>query len=152
MTGRSTLAEEVSTKGFNSQARQYYIGCARHVLDLAQLPEFKDAIAVLEAYNESPDEDNLDWLKEVFEGLKSDEHTRRDYGYTAVGEFYRGLLHVIERTIVGIDSVSTTDTFRFAEAAWCAGHAINSDAFNDVAGSALRSEQSFQNALYQKLL
>jgi hypothetical protein len=151
MTGRSTLTQQTVTNDFDSAARRYYVGCAKHVQALAPLPEFVDAIAVLEAYDESPDEDNLDWLKEVYEALKSDKQTRRDYGYTAVGEFYNGLLSVIEHTIEGIDVISMSETTYFAEAAWCAGRAINRDPWKDVAGAALRREHDFQEKLFNEL-
>jgi hypothetical protein len=135
----------------NHAAHQFYIAAARHALKYAPLPEFEGAIEVLEQYDASPDgcegEDTRGWIEDVCTELKSDELTRRDYGYTAIGQFYAGLLHIFELVLSGPEIVSLSDPYLFAEAAYCAARALGADA-----EEVQRRESYFQNKLWDELI
>ena len=132
-------------------ARQFYIAAARHALKYAPLPEFEGAIEVLEQYDASPDgcegEDTRGWIEDVYTDLKNDELSRRDYGYTAVGQFYAGLLRIFELVLSGPEIVSLSDPYLFTEAAYCAARAVGADA-----EEVQRCEGDFQNRLWDELI
>jgi hypothetical protein len=136
---------------FEHQIRSFYIQCAKHVLDLAPLPEFQDAIAMLEIYDGEPTEENREDLKRVYRKLTT-KRTRRDYGYTAVGEFHAGLTHTLACVLFNPSSVSSSSVQCFAEACWCAGRALRcSTAFRDVAERAQHQEYEWQQRLWDKI-
>ncbi len=132
-------------------ARQFYIAAARHALRYAPLPEFEGAIEVLEQYDASPDgcegEDTRGWVEGVYTDLKSDELSRRDYGYTAIGQFYSGLLRIFELVLLGPEIVSLSDPYLFTEAAYCAARAVGADA-----EEVQRREGDFQKQLWDELI
>lgn len=142
---------------FEHKARLFYLGCANHALPLAPLPEFKDALAVLEHYDEDPTEENREWLKEVYRSLTA-KKTRREYSYTAVGEFYRGLTYILYYTLYKTGSVMSSSGQAFTEAAYCAGCALRCDtAFqcdaevHSIGSVAQQKAYEWQDALYRKL-
>ena len=154
MSRKPKSAEDLE---FEHRARQFYLGCANHALSLAPLPEFKDALAVLEHYDEDPTEENREWLKEVYRSLTA-KKTRREYGYTAVGEFYRGLVHIFYYTLYKTENVMSASGQAFTEAAYCAGCALRCDtAFqcdaevHSIGSVAQQEAYEWQDALYRKL-
>lgn len=104
---------------FEHRARQYYVRCAEDALPLAPLPEFKDALAELKLYDQ-----NLESREELMRTLRTLKtglgDPRRAYGYTAVGCFYSGLLHIISASLMASGKVSSCSSFQFEEAFYCA--------------------------------
>lgn len=149
--GNSSVQRTEQDEVFEHQGRQFYIECAKHVLNLAPLPEFKDAIAMLEMFDMEPTEENRADLENVYR-LLIDERTRREYGYTAIGEFYNGLTHILACVLEDPDSILSSSVQYFAEAAWCAGHDLNcSTTFDNVADRAQRVEYEWQEQLWEEL-
>lgn len=143
---------EAENSAFDHKRNQFYIQCARHVLNLAPLPEFKDVIALLEMYDAEPSDENRADLEAAYNALV-DERTRREYGYTAVGEFYSGLVHILECVLFSPDSVWSSSVQYFTEACWYAGRAIRcgSHPRDDFAGRAQHGEYKWQDALWKQI-
>jgi len=132
-------------KDFSHRVRLYYLSCASHVLKLAPLPEFRNAVLCLDAYDKQPTTQNEEKLKKVLRGLRKGDRT---YGYTAVGEFYWGLRLIIWRSIYRPFSVGNFYAQHFAEACWCAAY-MTGDC--KTAESALHAEYDWQWAMYSAL-
>jgi hypothetical protein len=130
-------------KDFDSLARKYYLRCARHVLHLVPVKEFKNAIQVLEEYDREPSPENLSWLTEIYEELR----TRRDdfESYDSISEFYRGLLLVLESVVFKLGTVSESDCIRFCEVAWLAAQP-RSSSFVSARDEAFRREMKYQDS------
>jgi hypothetical protein len=105
---------------FEHAARQYYLRCAKDALPLAPLPEFKNALGVLEWYDREPTKANRKRLMKVYRDLRKGRRSRRAYGYTAVGEFYNGLVHILAMTLLHPGEVHSSSVVYFQEAHWCA--------------------------------
>ena len=147
----SRKPKSVEDLEFEHRARQFYLGCANHALPLAPLPEFKDALALLEFYDDAPNDENREELKKAYRALWS-KRTRRDYGYTAVGEFYFGLRHILYCTLYKTDSVASYDGQRFTEAAYCAGHSLRcSTVKSDIGYRAQQTAYEWQSKSYKEL-
>jgi hypothetical protein len=113
-------------EAFRHTSRQYVIRCAKRAIQLAPLPEFQHALVVLELYDRNPDKKNRDYLKRIYRELRrGQKQGHRSYGYTAVGEFYRGLCHIIWASLYGTDTSNSSDTQRFTEAKYCAAVALH---------------------------
>lgn len=112
--------------GFEHDVRQYLIRCAEPAIKkLAPLPEFHNALAWLKLYDEEPTKQNREYLKVALRGLESGRKSdARAYGYTAVGECYHGLCHIIRIALYSPDNISNSCTQHFEEACWCAARDI----------------------------
>jgi hypothetical protein len=136
---------------FEHNARQYYLRCAKDALPLASLPEFKFAIDTLEWYDQFPTPAHRKMLMKVYRDLRKGERdARRAYGYTAVGEFYVGLLLVIRRTLFHPNEVRSSFSAYFAEAYYCAAWALG-DGHRTVPDVALRSAYARYGKIYNEL-
>ena len=114
-------AESATLEVQNHAIRQYYIRCAEHALKFAPLPEFKDAIALIRSFDDEPDEEKHEMLVEIYDALRSHNYLYdRDAEYTAIAQFYQGLLKILENVIDGLGEASSSDTFNFTEAVFCA--------------------------------
>jgi hypothetical protein len=137
---------------FEHKARLFYIKCAEHVFDLAPLPEFSESIAWLKIYDENPTDRNREALKKAYRSLASKRNQRGYGGYTAVGEFYYGLIHIIYYSLFKPDSAANYDVQRFTEACYCAGEALRCNtAFRSISSLAQNKEHEWQTALYDEL-
>ena len=129
--------------------RQYYIRCAKRVIGLAPLPEFKEALNVFEYYDKNPSSERLECLRKVYRKLAADKSTRiTNYGYTAVGEIYLGLLHIIWLALHPTQSCMSSDTQRFEEAAWCAARDIRFKK-HGYEEQAMRDSDEAQSAIWK---
>jgi hypothetical protein len=140
-------AESTAPEVQNHVIRQYYIRCAEHALKFAPLPEFKDAIAVIRWYDDSPDEEKHEMLVEIYDTLRSHNYLYdRDAEYTAIAQFYQGLLKILENAIDGLGEASSSDTFNFTEAVFCGVNIARGD------GSlAQHNEIEYQHALWREI-
>jgi hypothetical protein len=102
--------------------RRYLIQCAKSSIDLAPLPEFKDALTTLEFYDESPSKKTRSDLMKVYRRLKAG---RRDYGYTSVGCFYDGLVRIIYQAMNSKGESWSTASVYFPEAHYCAARNLH---------------------------
>jgi hypothetical protein len=130
-------------KDFDMLARKYYLRCAKHVLHLVPVKEFKNAIEVLEEYDREPTPDNLSWLTEIYKGLRN----RQDEfeGYNSIAEFYRGLILVLESVVLKLGTVSESDCIRFCEVAWLAAQP-RSSSFVSARDTAFHKELHYQDS------
>jgi hypothetical protein len=138
---------------FEHAARQYYLRCAQDALPLAPLPEFKLALEYLEWYDREPTKANRKRLMKVYRDLlKGRRYSRRAYGYTAVGEFYNGLVHILGRTLLHPDEVCSSSVAYFAEAHWCAARHLHiSTAFDWAEDKAMRLAYERYWKIYEEL-
>ena len=111
----SPKISEAEKAAFEHRARQFYIACAKHVLPLANLPEFQDIIEQLEFYDNDPTREDRGVLKKMYRKLWS-KKVRRDYGDTSIGSFYRGLCAVLRLVLYETHHVSSSFMYEFAEA------------------------------------
>ena len=140
----STASPEVS---HDHAALEYYAESARHAFKVAPLPEFADVLTVLEEYRNEPNSENKGWLQETLDRLRSTRHTRRNYGYTAIGQYHAALVHIIENVLSGLDVVSMSDTFLFTEAVYCAARALGVEA-----DAKQRLENEYQDGLWKRVV
>ncbi len=131
---------------FEHCARQFYIGCAKHVLPLANLPEFQDVIEQLEIYDRNPtDAEDRALLRKMYNKLWS-KKVRRDYGYTPIGAFLRGLRLIVRATLEPNGTVGHP-IFDFADA--------YDRAFDfmcpDYPGAGFKKEAEWQEQFYNEL-
>jgi hypothetical protein len=143
----SVLGAGVTLVGrdFDSHVRQFYLRAARHALPVAPIREFRIAIEALEKFDGMPTPENLASLVNVYEELCGKGNAYR--GYTSIGQFYRALIGVLEATIEGVDSVSSSDVVHFCEARWLAEQPIGSS-FVNARDEAFRRELHYQDNLY----
>jgi hypothetical protein len=116
-------------RAWDHTARQYLIRCAEPAINkLAPLPEFQNALEWLKEYDSKPTDRNRTKLNRVLRELEAGRKTgRRNYGYTAVGECYSGLCHII-RVVLHPNrkwGISSCSTAQFAEAYYCAADATD---------------------------
>jgi hypothetical protein len=122
-TTRQQIRAEYDAAWGHAQ-RQYYIQCAEKSIRLAPLPEFRVALNALKIYDHVPSEQHKTEPRRAYRRLQLGRGTpARDYGYSAVGEFYYGLCCILHASLVG-RMCSSGDTYRFVEAHWCAARVI----------------------------
>jgi hypothetical protein len=114
------------TPAFQHCVRQHLIQCAKHAIKLAPLPDFKQAIAMLELYDREPSKLNRTRLNKFYrEFSKGLKQRMRGYGYTAVGEIYLALLQGLWAALHRPNMSCTGDTIRYTEACYLAATIID---------------------------
>jgi hypothetical protein len=102
---------------------EYRIRCTHLVAKLAPLPEFLDVVAVLRMYRDG--RASRRDLKRVYKNLRSGKNMKLAvYGYSTVGEIYRGLLGILHDTLHPTLQIWNGHCRQFAEARYCAVNAI----------------------------
>ena len=137
---------------FQRACLEYRIRCARHVIRLAPLPEFHNAVLMLEHFRGGYIK--REQLAKIYRDLnKGNELKMQYYGYTAVGEFYLNLLHILYSTLHPRDNISSSDCVRFSEARFCAASHISTidDDLGGLAQRALTDEYGYQAKQYEEL-
>jgi len=125
-------------------------------MPLAPIPEFQRALAELKHFDSAPTKENRERLKQVYRNLckPTSADGPREYGYTAVGEVYNGLVRIIHRALFKRDSVLNAVTQYFCEARWCAIRDARTFAENrgvDFAQAALTAEHAIHDTLNQEM-
>jgi hypothetical protein len=130
---------------FTRSALTYYVESAKHALPAANLPQFADCIKAIEWHRDYPSGDTNEGMVEQYELLRWNEHlyTRP---FSAVKEFCFGLRAILEDAIDGIETLSSSRTFGFTEAAYYAARELRIDA-----EAAQRKETEWQNALFNEV-
>jgi hypothetical protein len=133
---------------------EYRIRCAHLVKQLAPLPEFLDVVAVLRMYRDG--HASRSDLKRVQKNLRLGKNMKTAaYGYSAVGEIYRGVLGILYNTLHPKLEMWSGDCQRFAEACYCAANTIDTPEIeNDgrpLADVVMQAEYDYQRKQFKEI-
>jgi hypothetical protein len=142
----------IDRAAFQAACLEYRLRCARRVLKLAPLPEFRGAIAALECFQESGD-DRRKYVAASYKELSRGKKARmREYGYTALGEIYICFLQILWATLHPKNNIWSGDCQRFVEARYLAAECIapKGKAWHWASG-AQHAEYEYQEEQYKEI-
>lgn len=136
---------------FQNACLEYRLRCARRILKLAPLPEFRAAVGALELFQEA--DDRRKCVERVYKDLSRRKKARmREYGYTALGEIYVGFIRILYRTLHPANEITNGDCQGFVEAHYLAGGCIAPKGKEwEWASDAQHSEYQYQEEQYREI-
>jgi hypothetical protein len=138
---------------FQRRCLEYRIRCARRALPLAQLPEFVYAIEYLEGFRDGYVTRKR--LAKIYRDLNARRKWKEvRYGYTPIGEIYKGVLRILSCTLHPYHGISSSDCQPFVEARFLAAEIVSPNTcFQDWgwAFKAMHAEYRYQEKQFSEL-
>lgn len=137
---------------FQRRCLEYRIRCARRTLPLAPLPEFRAAIENLECFRDGIIDRGK--LAKIYRRLSAGRKRKEAfYGYTALGEIYRGLLGILYSTLHPRNEIWSCDCQRFVEARFLAAETVTPPSHYgcDWAFKVMHAEYDYQEQEHKRI-